>query len=85
MSASVMPARRAGTARTALVAALAGAGAVLMTAPVAMTPALAQFKPDAMARAPLSFADIVEKVKPTALRVKRDKDGKISGVEPQEE
>ena len=64
--------------RAALVAILAGAGTLWIAAPAAVTPASAQFKPDAMARAPLSFADIVEKVKPAVVSISVSGEQKVA-------
>jgi serine protease Do len=55
--------------RVALSAALVGAGVLALSTPAIVSSAFAQFKPDAMARAPLSFADIVEKVKPAVVSI----------------
>ncbi|PPD30751.1 MAG: serine protease [Hyphomicrobium sp.] len=49
--------------------ALLGAGVLALSVPVSINPVFAQFKPDATARAPLSFADIVERVKPAVVSI----------------
>lgn len=72
--------------RLAAVAALAGAGlAVAYSAPVS-SPAFAQLKPDAgvetpYGRAPLSFADVIDKVKPAVVSISVVSGGKASKTE----
>ena len=71
-SASPAPAFRS-RSRVAIAGAVAGLG--LLAALPALTPAVAQLKPDAQTietpfgRAPLSFADIIEKVKPSVVSI----------------
>lgn len=62
------------THRFGAVAAVAGAGLLATLAAPVLTPAFAQLKPDASVetpygRAPLSFADIIEKVKPAVVSI----------------
>ncbi len=72
--------RVAGSMRAprALAAAVIGAGVLALAGPAVVTPAFSQFKPDAMARAPLSFADIVDKVKPAVVSISVSGEQKVA-------
>ncbi len=82
--------RRRGVAGALAAAAMLGAGALALSAIEQPTPALAQLKPSdtvqtPLGRAPLSFADIVDKVKGAVVSVSvtngGDKDAKTAGKE----
>ena len=55
--------------RAGVIAALSVAGLIGAAAVVPQTPAVAQFNTENMSRAPLSFADIVERVKPAVVSI----------------
>ncbi|MEQ1712484.1 MAG: Do family serine endopeptidase [Hyphomicrobium sp.] len=61
-----------------LAAAVIGAGVLALAGTAGVTPAFSQFKPDAMARAPLSFADIVDKVKPAVVSISVSGEQKVA-------
>ncbi len=76
------PISRTGTRRSAAscaaIAAIAIMGGLVAGGALAPVPALAQFKPDAAGRAPLSFADIVDKVKPAVVSISVSSEVKVA-------
>ncbi len=92
MSSTITPIKfenRTRSARsTRIIAALAGVSTLALLAGPPATPALAQLKPDAsgvqtpFGRAPLSFADIVERVKPAVVSISVASGGKKLSSNP---
>ncbi len=78
MSGSAKSGPSAFRAPRAVAAAVIGAGILALAGPSVVTPAFSQFKPDAMARAPLSFADIVDKVKPAVVSISVSGEQKVA-------